>query len=204
MDENNAAVLAALIGVFGALGGTFLGVWMRRRATMDQIAAQERAERRGQLRADRSASYAEVMDASERFIASLDDIVQARRGRAPSNGPTDQWAPMREESQAAMRMLRRAIWNVRVSGPEDMADLAKSIYDVNMNRFRLAFDDSLDFDEMNERLNARNTEFRQRRAEFVAGAQHILGNGGTTARQASAGARGGEPAIRPGSACDPL
>lgn len=184
MGESTAAVLAALIGVFGALGGTLMGVWMQRRATAEQIAAQERAERRGQLRADRSASYAGVMDASERFIASLDDIVAARRRSNPLGNPTGQWAEMREESQAAMRMLRRAIWNVRVSGPEPMADLAKKLYDVNMRRFKVAFDDALSSDEMEEQLNVKNADFRQTRSEFVAGAQHILGNGEATDPQA--------------------
>ena len=54
----------------------------------------------------------------------------------PSSG--DQWMGLREESQASMRMLRRAIWNVRVAGPEDMADLGKKLYDINMKRFRIA------------------------------------------------------------------
>ncbi|CAM5505019.1 hypothetical protein STENM36S_09354 [Streptomyces tendae] len=40
-----------------------MGAWMRRRATLEQIAAQERAEQRNQLRTDRRASYAEVIDA---------------------------------------------------------------------------------------------------------------------------------------------
>ncbi|MFJ9180142.1 hypothetical protein [Streptomyces sp. NPDC102360] len=178
MDESMAAVLAAFIGVVGALGGTLTGAWMQRRATLEQIAAQERAERRGQLRADRSASYAEVMDASERFIASLDDIVAARKESAGSRGPTSEWGPLREESQASLRMLRRAIWNVRVAGPEDMADLAQGIYDVNMHRFRIAFGEALTFNEMDEQLNRRNAEFRQSRARFVVGAQRILGSGG--------------------------
>ncbi|CAM5504946.1 hypothetical protein STENM36S_09353 [Streptomyces tendae] len=78
-----------------------------------------------------------------------------------------------------MRMLRRAIWNVRVAGPEDMADLAKGIYDVNMRRFGIAFDRALTFEEMDERLDHENAEFRQSRARFVAGDQRLLGNGGT-------------------------
>ncbi|MEU0741131.1 hypothetical protein [Streptomyces sp. NPDC006134] len=177
MDESMAAVLAAFIGVVGALGGTLLGVWMQRRATLEQVAAQERAEQRGQLRVDRAASYAEVMDASERFIASLDDVVAARRGSVPPNAPREQWSEMREESQSAMRMLRRAIWNVRVSGPEEMADLAKELYDVNMKRFKVAFDSALSLEEMDAQLNVRNADFRRTRAAFVAGAQRVLGNG---------------------------
>ncbi|TXS43673.1 hypothetical protein [Streptomyces sp. OR43] len=184
MGESMAAVLAALIGVFGALGGTLVGVWMQRRAAAEQIAAQERAERRAQLRADRRASYAEVIDASERFIASLDDIVAVRRGASPADRPSEQWAEMREESQAAMRMLRRAIWNARVSGPEPMADLAKRLYDVNMHRFKVAFDDALSFDEVDEQLSVKNADFRRTRSEFVAGAQQILGNGSAAERQA--------------------
>ncbi|MEU9023627.1 hypothetical protein [Actinomadura sp. NPDC048394] len=172
------SVLAAFIGVVGALGGTLMGAWMQRRATLEQIAAQERAEQRGQLRADRSASYAEVMDASERFIASLDDIVAARRESAGPQGPTSGWGQMREESRTAMRRLRRAIWNVRVAGPEDMADLAKELYDVNMHRFKIAFDETLTFAEMDEQLRHENSEFRRMRSRFVAGAQRILGNGG--------------------------
>ncbi|MET9147163.1 hypothetical protein ACIGZH_25845 [Streptomyces sp. NPDC058319] len=179
MNESVAAVLAALIGVIGALGGTCVGAWMQRRATLEQIAAQERAEQRGRLRADRSASYAEVMDASERFIASLDDVVAARRNAAGSPGTTTTWGEMREESQAAMRMLRRAIWNVRVAGPEDMADLAKGIYDVNMQRFKIAFGEDVTFDVVDAQLNEKNAVFRQSRSQFVTGAQRILGNGGT-------------------------
>ncbi|CAM5244037.1 hypothetical protein STENM327S_03143 [Streptomyces tendae] len=179
MNENTAAVLAAFIGVAGALGGAFMGAWMQRRATLEQIAAQERAEQRNQLRTDRRASYAEVMDASERFIASLDDIVAARRALAGPPGSESGWEQLREESRTAMRMLRRAIWNVRVAGPEDMADLAKGIYDVNMRRFGIAFDRALTFEEMDERLDHENAEFRQSRARFVTGAQRLLGNGGT-------------------------
>ncbi len=172
-----AAVLAAFIGVVGALGGTLLGVWMQRRATLEQVAAQERAEARGQLRADRKTSYADVMDASERFITSLDEIVAARRSAAGSPDGPGQWREIREESQAAMRELRRAIWNVRVSGPENMADLAKGLYDVNTQRFRIAFDEALTYAEMDEQLNDRNAAFRESRSRFVAGAQQILGNG---------------------------
>ncbi|MFF2899987.1 hypothetical protein [Streptomyces sp. NPDC057966] len=180
MNESIAAVMAAFIGVAGALGGTLLGAWMQRRATLEQITAQERAEQRGQLRAGRGASYAEVMDATERFIASLDDIVAARRDRITPSGPAQQWAQMREESLPAMRMLRRAIWNIRMSGPEEMADLARNLYDANMRRFKVAFDAALSFKEMDEEMNRQNTEFRRIRADFVAGAQHVLGNGTAT------------------------
>ncbi|MFI8437385.1 hypothetical protein ACIGJO_27325 [Streptomyces sp. NPDC079020] len=75
-----------------------------------------------------------------------------------------------------MRMLRRAIWNVRVAGPEDMADLGKKLYDINMKRFRIACDTTVSFDERDGRMNAENVDFRRTRAAFVSGAQQILGN----------------------------
>ncbi|MEU1049136.1 hypothetical protein ABZ400_28835 [Streptomyces sp. NPDC005897] len=37
-------------------GGAFMGAWMQQRATLEQSAAQEWAEQRGQLRTDRRAS----------------------------------------------------------------------------------------------------------------------------------------------------
>ncbi|MEU4503121.1 hypothetical protein [Streptomyces sp. NPDC024089] len=79
------------------------------------------------------------MDATERFVVSLDDIVAARRDRVAPDGPAEKWARTREESLAAVRMLRRAIRKVRMSGPEEMADLARNLYDVNMRRFKMAF-----------------------------------------------------------------
>jgi hypothetical protein len=60
-----------------------------------------------------------------------------------------------------------------------MADLAKGIYDGNMCRFEIAFDRAFTFEHMDERLNHQNAEFRQSRSRSVAGAQRLLGNGGT-------------------------
>lgn len=90
---------------------------------------------------------------------------------------------MREESQAAMRMLRRAIWNVRVAGPEEIADLAKELYDLNMHRFKVAFDASLTFEEVDVQLNVSNADFRRTRSAFVLRVQRVLGNGQAVARQ---------------------
>lgn len=125
MDQGDAAVWAAALGIAGTLAGALGGAVVQSRASRRQIRDQEAVDVRHRLRQERQAACAAVLDRCAEVDATFPPIVVAR-ARPDWDDQADHqelWAP----TNAALRELRRCVTTVAITGPDRMADLARAM-----------------------------------------------------------------------------
>ncbi|MGC4995255.1 hypothetical protein [Streptomyces sp. DT195] len=126
MDQGDAAMWAAALGIAGTLAGALGGALVQGRAVRRQAQDQEAIDVRHRLREERRAAFAAVLDRCHEVEATFSPIIVAH-ARPDWDDQADHrelWAP----TNAAMDTLQRAVTAVAITGPECMADLASEIY----------------------------------------------------------------------------
>lgn len=118
MGEQLGTVLAALIGVVGALGGTFLG----RRQVGDQAAVEH-----GQwLRGQRQEAYGALLEVWNAGLKRFDEMVENWEGEhhAAETFEGDGWLESERsiyrDTYEIFETVKRAIERVELLGPEDV------------------------------------------------------------------------------------
>lgn len=168
MDQGNAAVIAAGLGIAGTLLGSLGGAIVAARATRKQVRDQEGAEHRNWLRQERRASYAALLDACSKGM----DIL---RRHALSGG-----GYLAEETVLnVLGPVLEARTLVEIAGPVSMERLADEVVDcfigaVNTQREMIYPDGATDSEERS--LNSAIEQYSAARAEFVTGAHSVFNN----------------------------
>ncbi|MFI0901625.1 hypothetical protein [Streptomyces sp. NPDC020983] len=127
MDQGDAAVWAAALGITGTLAGALGGALVQGRVTRRQVRDQEAVDVRHRLREERQAAFAAVLDRCSEVEATFGPIVVARAQPEWDDDADHQelWAP----TNAALHTLQRAVTAVAITGPDLMADLASAIHE---------------------------------------------------------------------------
>lgn len=126
VDQGDAAVWAAALGIAGTLLGALGGALVQGRAIRRQVRDQEAADIRHRLREERRAAFVAVLDRCGDVEAVLPPVVAAR-ARPDWDEEADHrdlWAPV----NAALEALRRSVVTVSVTGPDSMAELSSAIH----------------------------------------------------------------------------
>ncbi|WKX71289.1 hypothetical protein [Streptomyces sp. XD-27] len=127
MDQGDAAVWAAALGIAGTLTGALGGALVQGWAIRRQVRDQEAVDVRHRLREERQAAFAAVLDQCGEVEATFGPIVAAR-ARPDWDEDADHqelWAP----TNAALDALQRSVTTVTITGPDRMADLASTIHE---------------------------------------------------------------------------
>lgn len=130
MDQGDAAVWAAALGIAGTLAGALGGAVVQSRAVRRQVRDQEAIDVRHRLREERRAAFAAVLDRCHEVEATFSPIIvaHARPDWDDQAGHRELWAP----TNAAMDTLQRAVTAVAITGPDSMADLASDIHEKQL------------------------------------------------------------------------
>lgn len=172
MDQGDAAVWAAGLGIAGTLAGALGGAFVQARAGRKQVLDQETVDVRHRLRDERRIAFAAVLDRCDEVTAALNPIIAARvQPDWRDEGDHRQlWAPANE----ALRALQRAETSVRITGPDEMADMALAIYTASLTQANALRDPSLAFDERTSQYAAASTHLSGTIQRFVNAARRVL------------------------------
>ncbi|MFF9704683.1 hypothetical protein ACF1FE_26380 [Streptomyces griseofuscus] len=171
MDQGDAAVWAAALGIAGTLAGALGGAVVQGRVTRRQVRDQEAVDLRHRLRQERQAAFAAVLDRCTEIETALTPVVLAYTCEGDWQGAADSvlWAPV----DAALPALQRAVTAVAITGPDSMASRASAIQVAMLakaNTWRLA-EDFLE----RARLFAENTRaLEQAQRDFIQEARTVL------------------------------
>ncbi|MFZ4203359.1 hypothetical protein ACOZE4_00575 [Streptomyces griseoincarnatus] len=166
MDEGNAAVIAAALGIAGTLFGSLGGAMVAARATRKQVRDQEGAEHRHWLRQERQTAYAALLDACRRGM----EIIRVHL----SSG--DEYL----NDAVALEILSAALEArtvVAIVGPPDMdikaRELAECFVDtINSRRDMVQSDGVVNSEDRD--FGRHFTRLDAARSAFVDGARDVL------------------------------
>ncbi|GAA5029240.1 hypothetical protein [Streptomyces siamensis] len=78
MDQGDAAVWAAGLGIAGTLAGVLGGAYVQAGAGRKQVLDQETVDVRHRLREERRLAFAAVLDRCDEVVSALGTIIAAR------------------------------------------------------------------------------------------------------------------------------
>ncbi|CAG6392340.1 hypothetical protein NMG29_25855 [Streptomyces cocklensis] len=144
MDQGDAAVWAAGLGIAGTLFGALGGALVQSRAQRRQVHDQEIVDVGHWLRGQRQVAFAAVLEASTHVTETLGPVIAARLAPDWSEGGDHRalWEPC----NGALGMLKKAVTAVAITGPPHMADLAAAVYDAEHSKADSMRQLGLDFD----------------------------------------------------------
>ncbi|MFI6440150.1 hypothetical protein [Streptomyces sp. NPDC050759] len=174
MDQGDAAVLAAGLGIAGTLAAGLMSPLLQAHTARRQSREQEAIDIRHRLREERRVAFAAVLDQGETVQRALSDFFGSRESEEHTSRAVTQseWAHVTETLHA----LRRAATEVAVTGPGHMADLAETIHaealrlSVATRRVLEAGDDPRAVPVMADT----GTRLANARGEFVSAAQKAM------------------------------
>jgi hypothetical protein len=127
MDQGDAAVWAAGLGITGTLAGALGGAFVQGWAIRRQVRDQETVDVWHRWREERQAAFAAILARCSEVEAGFGPIIVAR-ARPDWRDDADHrelWAP----ANAALDALRRSVTTVAITGPDHMVDLASTIHE---------------------------------------------------------------------------
>lgn len=171
MNQTDAAVWAAGLGIAGTLGGALGGAFLQGRIARRQVRDQEAAAVRYRLREERRAAYLSLLDRCDEFAQALEPVLAASVQPDWRGDGADRtlWDPV----DAALRVLRRAATDIAVTGPDRMESLASEIHVHAVDRAD-SLRSGLEIEELSKahmRSSVRMDEVRQ---VFVREARALL------------------------------
>ncbi|MFI5977731.1 hypothetical protein [Streptomyces sp. NPDC051452] len=172
MDQGDAAVWAAALGIAGTLAGALGGAIVQGRLIRRQVQDQEAVDVRHRLREERQAAFVAVLDRCSEAEATFSSIIVARvqPGWDDDADHRELWAP----TNAALEALRRAVTAVAITGPDSMADLASAIHEAvqaKANAMRLP---AADFAQRVRMFGEHSTVLEQAQRNFIRQARAVL------------------------------
>ncbi|MGW6910278.1 hypothetical protein [Streptomyces sp. NPDC054940] len=170
MDQGDAAVWAAGLGIAGTLLGALGGAWVQARAAHSQVIHQEAADVRTRVRDERRAAFSAILDQIDQVSQAAKEIMECRREQQIQYSDVPQ--ALRSTRENSYRELQRRAMDVEIAGPEDMATLSKSLTLQALHVFLAAEMPSIDVAEMN--YNLRTLAVLALRTQFVENARKIL------------------------------
>ncbi|WP_424857666.1 hypothetical protein [Streptomyces sp. SAI-170] len=172
MDQGDAAVWAAALGIAGTLAGALGGALVQGRVVRRQVRDQEAVDVRHRLRQERQAAFAAVLDRCGEAEAGFSSVITARAQPGWEEGADHRelWAP----TNAALEALQRSVTAVTITGPDSMADLAAVLHEeirAMANALRLP---AADFAQRVRMFGEHKVALEQARRDFVQEARTVL------------------------------
>lgn len=172
MDQGDAAVWAAALGIAGTLAGALGGALVQGRALRRQVRDQEAVDVRHRLRDERRAAFAVVLDRCREVEATFGPIVVARvRPDWDDNADhRDLFAPTR----AALNALEQSVTAVAITGPDRMADLASAIHKEARAKANAMSRPAADLAQRVRMFGEHSTTLEAARHDFIQEARTVL------------------------------
>ncbi|MFF3884086.1 hypothetical protein [Streptomyces sp. NPDC001914] len=172
MDQGEAAVWAAGLGIAGTLAGALGGAFVQARAGRKQVHDQETVDVRHRLREERRLAFAAVLDRCDEVTSALGPIILARvqpewRDEGDHRGL---WAPANE----ALSALQRAVTSVKITGPDEMMEHAAAVHDTLLAKANAMRAPGLNFAERTSAYAAASGELDVATQRFVDAARRVL------------------------------
>ncbi|MFJ8153915.1 hypothetical protein [Streptomyces sp. NPDC094468] len=179
MNQGDAAVWAAGMGIAGTLTAALGGPLLQARAARRQAREQEAVDIRHRLREERRAAYKAVLDACDGVQRAINVIIETLKA-SQQHQAIDRLA-LREQMDSALDRLYRAVTDVEITGPRRMGELAVSMLaaeDQQAAAWRpfLGIDDGreLSVDESQAHGAQAIEALREARTEFILRAQQAM------------------------------
>ncbi|MFH8406984.1 hypothetical protein ACH4FX_19605 [Streptomyces sp. NPDC018019] len=172
MDQGDAAVWAAALGIAGTLAGALGGALVQGLAARRQVRDQEAVDIRHRLRDERRAAFAAVLDRCSEVETTFGPIIAAR-ARPDWDDDADHrelWAP----TNTALDALQRAVTTVAITGPDRMALLADAIHEevrAKANSMRLP---AADFAQRTRMFVEHSAALEEAQRDFIQEARAVL------------------------------
>ncbi|MBJ6636919.1 hypothetical protein H4K36_01200 [Streptomyces sp. DHE7-1] len=125
MNQGDAAIWAAGMGIAGTLAAALGGPLLQARAARRQTREQEKADVRQRLREERQTAFKAVLDASDAVQRSINAVIETRVTSA-SESPSDE-ASLWSEVDTALDRLYQAATLVAITGPAPIGHLAETM-----------------------------------------------------------------------------
>ncbi|WP_318205808.1 hypothetical protein [Streptomyces sp. SCL15-4] len=173
MDQGDAAVWAAALGIAGTLMGALGGALVQGRVIRRQVRDQEAVDIRHRLRQERQTAFAAVLDRCSEVETSFGPIIMAR-ARPDWRDDADHrelWDP----TNAALDALQRAVTAVAITGPDRMADLAATIHEAVTAKANTMRMPAASFDQRVRMYAEHSTLLEEAQRSFVQEARTVLG-----------------------------
>jgi hypothetical protein len=171
MEQGEAAVWAAGLGIIGTLLGALGGAWLQGLSARRQLREQAAAQVKHQLRDERRAAFAGVLDRCDQVAEALGPIIADRvHSRLEEDSYRELWA----SANAALRALQRAVTAVAITGPDRMAELGSAIYDAVLAQANSMRVPDLPFDERAKAFAQAGAAVENGRRSFVQEARAVL------------------------------
>ncbi|MCX5097471.1 hypothetical protein OOK36_54420 [Streptomyces sp. NBC_00365] len=173
MDQGDAAVWAAALGIAGTLAGALGGALVQGRAIRRQVRDQEAVNIRHQLREERRAAFAAILDRCSEVEPTFGPIIVAR-ARPDWDDDADHgelWTP----TNTALDALQWAVTTVSITGPDHMAHLANAIHEevrAKANAMRLPA--AADLAQRVRMFGEHNTALEEAQRNFIREARTVL------------------------------
>jgi hypothetical protein len=145
MEQGDATVWAAGLGIIGTLTGALGGAWLQGLSARRQLKGQQAAQVKHWLREERQAAFAAVLNRCDQVVEALGPIITARvqPDWEEHDSHRELWAP----ANAALRALQRSATTVAITGPDRMVELASAIHDAVLAQANWMRVPELEFDE---------------------------------------------------------
>lgn len=172
MDQGEAAVWAAGLGIAGTLVGALGGAYVQARAGRKQVLDQETVDVRHRVREERRLAFAAVLDRCDDVTAALGPIIVARvqSNWRDEDDHRELWAPANE----ALNGLQRAATSVKITGPDALMVLADSVHETALAKANSMRVLGLDFDQRTSAYAAANRDLDAATRRFVDAARRVL------------------------------
>ena len=171
MEQGDATVWAAGLGIIGTLAGALGGTWLQGRSARWQLIEQAAAQVKHRLREERQAAFAAVLDRCDQVEETLGPIIADRvHGRQEEDSYRELWA----SANAALRALQRSVTAVAITGPDRMAELASAIHDAVLAQADSMRIPELKFDERTIAFAQAGAALEDARRGFVEEARAVL------------------------------
>lgn len=173
MDQGDAAVWAAGLGIAGTLIGALSGALIAARSTRQQVKDQEAVDLRHRLRDERRAAFAAVLDRHEDVRVALDRVILSEilPERRASTDRREVWGPL----NTALNAMQRAVMNVLVTGPNSMAQAAEAMHTAAVQQANTYRMPEMAADERAIRFAETTESLEEARNQFIDGAQKLTG-----------------------------
>lgn len=173
MDQGDAAVWAAALGIAGTLVGALGGALTQGGVIRRQVRDQEAVDVRHRLRQERQVAFAAVLDRCAEVETSFNPIIVARVSPdwRDEDDHRELWAP----TNAALGALQRAVTAVAIAGPDRMADLAATIHEevtAKANTMRMP---AAAFDDRVRMFGEHSANLEEAQRSFIREARTVLG-----------------------------
>jgi hypothetical protein len=171
MEQGEAAVWAAGLGIIGTLLGALGGAWLQGLSARRQLREQAAAQVQHQLRDERRAAFAGILDRCDQVAEALGPVIADRvQSRLEEDAYRELWAA----ANAALRALQRAVTAVAITGPDRMAELASAIHDAVLAQADSMRVPDLPFDERTIAFAQAGAALEDARRRFVQEARAVL------------------------------